>query len=269
VGRYPSACPALLSNVFPIFLKAATQSGRCHCRSHEDSRRLSSRPGDGFRPQPLRHYAGGRAGSHSGGRPARRWQAAELIDLTRHQGAHPRMGATDVIPFIPIDGVTMEDCVAMAAVGAEIWKRFQIPVYLYEAAAQLPNARILRIFAAASLREFATRLPPTKRASPTSASRACIPRPEPRGGRAQVPRGLHVFLNTPDVAIAKRSPKPCASPPAACATSRQQDSCARHGPGLHEPDRLRADSSAPRLRVRETRSRALRLRSGLQRDRRN
>src|SRR5271165_1380909 len=63
-------------------------------------------------------------------------KAAELIDLTQHRGAHPRMGAADVVPFIPIDGVTLADCVAMARrVGAEIWKRFGIPVYLYEAAA--------------------------------------------------------------------------------------------------------------------------------------
>src|SRR6202161_4393094 len=63
-------------------------------------------------------------------------KAAELIDLTVHQGAHPRMGAADVVPFIPIEGVSIEDCVAMARhVGAEIWKRYQIPVYLYEAAA--------------------------------------------------------------------------------------------------------------------------------------
>jgi glutamate formiminotransferase / formiminotetrahydrofolate cyclodeaminase len=67
-------------------------------------------------------------------------KAAELIDLTKHQGAHPRMGAADVVPFIPIDGVTIEDCVAMARnVGSEIWKRFQIPVYLYEAAATSPE----------------------------------------------------------------------------------------------------------------------------------
>src|SRR5947208_13454265 len=63
-------------------------------------------------------------------------KAAELIDLTKHRGAHPRMGAADVVPFIPIEGVTIEDCVAMARhVGAEIWKRYQIPVYLYEPAA--------------------------------------------------------------------------------------------------------------------------------------
>ncbi len=67
-------------------------------------------------------------------------KAAELIDLNVHKGAHPRMGAADVVPFIPIDGVTIEDCVAMARhVGEEIWKRFQIPVYLYEAAATTPE----------------------------------------------------------------------------------------------------------------------------------
>ena len=71
-------------------------------------------------------------------------KAAELIDLNHHQGAHPRMGAADVVPFIPIDGVTIEDCVAMARhVGAEIWKRYQIPVYLYEAAATTPERQNL------------------------------------------------------------------------------------------------------------------------------
>src|SRR6202007_760061 len=61
-------------------------------------------------------------------------KAAELIDLTRHAGAHPRMGATDVVPFIPVEGVTIEDCVALAKkVGRAIWERYQIPVYFYEA----------------------------------------------------------------------------------------------------------------------------------------
>src|SRR6185312_15372267 len=67
-------------------------------------------------------------------------KASELIDLTRHQGAHPRIGAADVVPFIPIEGVTIEDCVAIARhVGEEIWKRFKIPIYLYEAAATHPD----------------------------------------------------------------------------------------------------------------------------------
>src|SRR5436853_5314980 len=63
-------------------------------------------------------------------------KAMELIDLTKHTGAHPRVGATDVLPFVPIDGVTIEDCVALARrVGNEIWKRYRIPVFFYEAAA--------------------------------------------------------------------------------------------------------------------------------------
>ena len=67
-------------------------------------------------------------------------KAMELIDLTKHTGAHPRVGATDVVPFIPIDGVTVEDCVALARrVGNEIWKRYRIPVFFYEAAATRPD----------------------------------------------------------------------------------------------------------------------------------
>src|SRR6201985_668266 len=63
-------------------------------------------------------------------------KAVEVLDLNQHQGAHPRMGAADVVPFIPIEGVSIEDCVAMARhVGEEIWKRFKIPIYLYESAA--------------------------------------------------------------------------------------------------------------------------------------
>src|SRR5579864_840757 len=71
-------------------------------------------------------------------------KAAELIDLNHHQGAHPRIGAADVVPFIPIEGVTLEDCVALARHAAEeVWKRFQIPVYLYEAAATTPERQNL------------------------------------------------------------------------------------------------------------------------------
>src|ERR1700720_3395817 len=64
-------------------------------------------------------------------------KAMQLIDLTKHTGAHPRVGATDVVPFIPIEGVTIEDCVALAhRTGHEIWARYRIPVFFYEAAAK-------------------------------------------------------------------------------------------------------------------------------------
>ena len=67
-------------------------------------------------------------------------RAMELIDMNHHTGAHPRVGATDVIPFIPIEGVSIEDCVALARrVGNEIWKRHRIPIFFYEAAATRPD----------------------------------------------------------------------------------------------------------------------------------
>jgi len=67
-------------------------------------------------------------------------KAVELIDMTQHTGAHPRVGATDVVPFIPLEGVSLEDCVALARrIGQEIWKRYRIPVFFYEAAASRPD----------------------------------------------------------------------------------------------------------------------------------
>src|ERR1700720_3803311 len=67
-------------------------------------------------------------------------KALELIDMNEHKGAHPRVGATDVVPFIPVEGVALEDCVALAKrVGQEIWKRYRIPIFFYEAAATRPD----------------------------------------------------------------------------------------------------------------------------------
>ena len=66
--------------------------------------------------------------------------AAELIDLNRHAGVHPRLGATDVVPFVPVRDVTLAECVAIARqVGEEAARRFSIPVFLYEAAATIPE----------------------------------------------------------------------------------------------------------------------------------
>lgn len=70
--------------------------------------------------------------------------AAKLIDLTRHTGQHPRIGATDVVPFIPLRGVSMADCVDMARrLGERVGRELSIPVYLYEQAATCPERRRL------------------------------------------------------------------------------------------------------------------------------
>jgi len=136
-------------------------------------------------------------------------KAAELIDLTKHQGAHPRMGASDVVPFIPIEGVTIEDCVAMAKhVGEQIWMRHQIPVYLYEAAAASPDRQNLENIRRGQFEgiraEIATnparkpdfgdlKVHPTAGATVVGARKFLI--------------AYNVFLNTPDVEIAKKIAK--------------------------------------------------------------
>jgi len=136
-------------------------------------------------------------------------KAAELIDLTKHQGAHPRMGAADVVPFIPIDGVTIEDCVAMAQhVGAEIWKRFQIPVYLYEAAARTSERTNLENIRRGQFEGIRDEIATNPARRPDFGE----PRVHPTAGATVVGArkfliAYNVFLNTPDVEIAKKVAK--------------------------------------------------------------
>ena len=67
-------------------------------------------------------------------------QAARLIDLRGHRGVHPRMGAADVVPFVPLQGVSMPDCILIAhETGARVWRELGVPVYFYEAAALQPD----------------------------------------------------------------------------------------------------------------------------------
>jgi glutamate formiminotransferase/formiminotetrahydrofolate cyclodeaminase len=136
-------------------------------------------------------------------------KAAELIDLNQHQGAHPRMGAADVVPFIPIEGVTIEDCVVMAHyVGAEIWKRYQIPVYLYEAAAAFPERQNLENIRRGQFEGIRAEIATNPARKPDFGE----PRVHPTAGATVVGArkfliAYNVFLNTPDVDIAKRVAK--------------------------------------------------------------
>jgi len=67
-------------------------------------------------------------------------RAAQLIDLTRQSGVHPRIGAADVVPFVPVSGLSLAECAMLARqAGLEIWRRFGVPVYFYEAAAARPD----------------------------------------------------------------------------------------------------------------------------------
>jgi glutamate formiminotransferase / 5-formyltetrahydrofolate cyclo-ligase len=67
-------------------------------------------------------------------------RAAQLIDLTRQSGVHPRIGAADVVPFVPVSGISLAQCAMLARqAGLEIWRRYGVPVYFYEAAAARPD----------------------------------------------------------------------------------------------------------------------------------
>ncbi|HUI80184.1 MAG TPA: glutamate formimidoyltransferase [Bryobacteraceae bacterium] len=71
-------------------------------------------------------------------------QAVDSIDLRQHSGVHPRIGSADVVPFVPVSGITLEDCARLAErTGRRIWDELRVPVYLYEAAALRPEARNL------------------------------------------------------------------------------------------------------------------------------
>src|SRR5438876_7012350 len=136
-------------------------------------------------------------------------KAAELIDLSQHQGAHPRMGAADVVPFIPIDGVTLEDCVTMARhVGEQIWKRYQIPVYLYEAAATRAERQNLENIRRGQFEGIRAEIATNPDRKPDFGEAAV----HPTAGATVVGArkfliAYNVFLDTADVGIAKKVAK--------------------------------------------------------------
>lgn len=134
--------------------------------------------------------------------------AAALIDMTQHEGAHPRIGATDVVPFVPIRGVTMEACIEMAQrVGRRVGDELGIPVYLYERAATRPereNLAVLRQGEYEGLKEVITidesRAPDFGPRELGAAGATVI------GARAPL-IAYNVYLNTDDVEAAKEIAK--------------------------------------------------------------
>ena len=136
-------------------------------------------------------------------------RAAELIDLREHAGEHPRIGSTDVLPFVPVRGVTMQDCVSIAhQAGREIWERYRIPIYFYEAAAIRPEYKDL-----ANVRRG--RFEGLRDAVLHDLARAPDvgePRLHPSAGATAVGArkfliAYNINLNTPDTKIARRIAK--------------------------------------------------------------
>ena len=136
-------------------------------------------------------------------------KAVALIDLTKHTGVHPRIGAADVVPFVPVEGVTLEDCVRIAEhVGEELWRRLHLPVYLYEAAARRPeraNLENIRKGQFEGLREEVRTNPERKpdfgdaELHPTAGATVV--------GARKFLIAYNINLNTADIEIAKRIAK--------------------------------------------------------------
>jgi glutamate formiminotransferase / 5-formyltetrahydrofolate cyclo-ligase len=130
------------------------------------------------------------------------------VDLRTHTGEHPRMGAVDVVPFVPIEGATMQDCVALARrVGAAVAERFGVPVFLYEDAASAPHRRNLEDIRRGEFEGLAARM-----AQPQWGPDFGPARPHPSAGAVVVGARMpliayNVNLGTSDVEVAKRIAK--------------------------------------------------------------
>lgn len=136
-------------------------------------------------------------------------KAAQLIDLTKHKGEHPRIGATDVVPFIPIAGVTMEDCVKLARRVAErIAGELSIPVYLYEKAATRPERTGLENIRKGQFEGLRTEIETNPERAPDFGARKIHPT---AGATVVGARGpliaYNIYLASNDLALAKEIAK--------------------------------------------------------------
>jgi glutamate formiminotransferase/formiminotetrahydrofolate cyclodeaminase len=136
-------------------------------------------------------------------------KATELIDLRRHRGEHPRMGATDVLPFVPIGTTTLERCVGLARLAGErIAAELQIPVYLYEAAATRPSRQNLADVRRGEFEGLAREIGTNPDRAPDFGPNAIHPSAGAIAVGARMPLlAFNVNLGTRDVEIAKRIAK--------------------------------------------------------------
>src|SRR6059058_199134 len=146
-------------------------------------------------------------------------EATKLIDLRRHSGQHPRIGATDVLPFVPVSGVTMDECITLAReAGQRIWTELSIPVYFYERAAR---------------RSDRTRLEHVRGKGFEQLAKEIAANPD----------------RVPDIGQAHRAGHPRARRRFAfCQSTRIRIAVARPGPGFDEPHRFRTDQPRAGLR---------------------
>lgn len=135
-------------------------------------------------------------------------RAAELINLDEHSGAHPRMGATDVIPFVPIRGLTMADCVELARrLGQRIGEELEIPVFLYEEAATRPERQNLADVRKGQYEGIRELIASDPAHAPDFGPRRMGPAGATAVGARPFLVAFNVYLATGDVEIAKKIAK--------------------------------------------------------------
>lgn len=131
-------------------------------------------------------------------------KAAELIDMNQHTGEHPRIGATDVVPFVPLSGVTMEECVALAnRLAGRVAKELGIPVYLYEAAAHRPERANLEVIRRGQYEGLKAEIETNPDRAPDYGPAKLGPAGATVIGARAPLVAFNVYLTTQDVAIAR------------------------------------------------------------------
>ncbi len=132
-------------------------------------------------------------------------KAAELINLDEHEGEHPRIGATDVVPFVPLRGVTMQDCVELARLlGQRVGEELGIPVYLYEAAATRPDRENLANIRKGEYEGLKEAIKSDPDRAPDFGPRELGPAGATVIGAREFLIAFNVYLNTDDVSVAKK-----------------------------------------------------------------
>ena len=200
-------------------------------------------------------------------------KAVELIDLTIHTGVHPRIGAVDVMPFVPLEGVTLEECVKLAEqAAARCGSGSRCPRICTKPRRGGPSGPISRTSGAASSRVCAKRSGPIRTVRPISATPSCIATAGATVvGARKFLIAYNINLGTADVEIAKRIAKGIRHLQRRLPVC-EGDGCAaglaQSGAGFDEPDGLRADADPSRVRDGGERGGAVRRAGGGQRNRR-
>ena len=175
-------------------------------------------------------------------------KAAELIDLDHHTGEHPRIGAADVVPFVPIRNISMPECVLMARqLGARVGSELNIPVYLYEEAAARPERKNLENIRRGQYEALKAEIGLNPERDPDFGPKKVSPAGAVVIGARQPLIAFNIYLTTNDVSIAKKIAKAVRHSSGGLRYVKALGLLGRRPrPGLDEPDKFSRYPNRPR-----------------------